>query len=58
MLILTNNKISDIENLEYIKKLPNLEYLDLRHNDIVKKIKPNEFGNNIRVLLKDNLLLK
>lgn len=57
-LILTNNKISDIENLEYIKKLPNLEYLDLRHNDIVKKIKPNEFGNNIRVLLKDNLLLK
>ncbi len=57
-LILTNNKISDIENLEYIKKLPNLKYLDLRYNDIVKKIKPNEFGNNIRVLLKENLLLK
>lgn len=57
-LILTNNKISEFENLEYIKKLPNLEYLDLRHNDIVKKIKLNEFGNNIRVLLKDTQILK
>ena len=57
-LILTNNKISDLKNLEYIKALPNLEYLDLRYNDIVKKINPNEFDKNIRVLLKDYLILK
>ncbi len=57
-LILTNNKISELENLEYIKALRNLEYLDLRYNDIVKKINPNEFDKNIRVLLKDYLILK
>lgn len=57
-LILTNNKISKLENLEYIKNLPNLEYLDLRYNDIVKKINPNEFDRNIKVLLKDYLILK
>ncbi|MFX0106605.1 MAG: leucine-rich repeat domain-containing protein [Candidatus Hodarchaeota archaeon] len=57
-LILTNNKISELQNLEYIKALPNLEYLDLRYNDIVKKINPNEFDKNIRVLLNDFLILK
>ncbi|MFX1552858.1 MAG: hypothetical protein ACFFBV_02945 [Promethearchaeota archaeon] len=57
-LILTNNKISELENLEYIKALRNLEYLDLRYNDIVNKINPYEFDTNIRVLLKDYLILK
>ncbi len=57
-LILTNNKISELKNLEYIKKLPNLEYLDLRYNDIAKKINPNDFNQNIRVLLNDYLILK
>ncbi len=57
-LILTNNKISELENLEYIKALRNLEYLDLRYNDIVNKINPHEFDTNIRVLLKDYLILK
>jgi Leucine-rich repeat (LRR) protein len=57
-LILTNNKISELKNLDYIKALPNLEYLDLRYNGIVNKINPNEFDKNIRVLLKDYLVLK
>lgn len=57
-LILTNNKISKLENVEIIKSLPNLEYLDLRYNDIAKKINPEEFDKNIRVVLKDYLILK
>ncbi|UCD01374.1 MAG: hypothetical protein JSV23_10940 [Promethearchaeota archaeon] len=57
-LILTNNKISELKNLEYIKKIPNLEYLDLRYNDIVKNVNLNEFDKKIRVLLKDDLILK
>jgi len=57
-LILTNNKISNLENLEIIKSLPNLVYLDLRYNDITKKINPKEFDKNIRVILKDYLILK
>ncbi len=57
-LILTNNKISKLENVEIIKSLPNLVYLDLRYNDITKKINLKEFDKNIRVLLKDNLILK
>jgi len=57
-LILTNNKISKLENVETIKSLPNLVYLDLRYNDIIKKINPKEFNKNIRVLLKDYLILK
>ncbi len=57
-LILTNNKISKLENVETIKSLPNLVYLDLRYNDIIKKINPKEFNKNIRVLLKNYLILK
>jgi len=57
-LILTNNRISELKNLEYIKKLPNLEYLDLRYNDIAKNINPNDFNQNIRVLLNEFLILK
>ncbi|MFX0140499.1 MAG: leucine-rich repeat domain-containing protein [Candidatus Hodarchaeota archaeon] len=57
-LILTNNKICELENLDYFKELPNLQYLDLRYNDIVKKINPNDFDKNLRVLLKDYLILQ
>ncbi len=57
-LILTNNKISKLENAEIIKSLPNLEYIDLRYNDISKKINSMEFDKTIRVLLKDDLILK
>ncbi len=55
-LVLTNNKISELENLESIKKLQHLKYLDLRNNDIVKKIHSNEFEPRIRVLLKDSYI--
>ena len=38
--------------------LDELEYLDLRGNEIVKKIHLNEFGSKLRVLLKDSLIIK
>ena len=57
-LILINNNISEKKNLCYIKKLTDLEYLDLRGNEIVKKIHLNEFGSKLRVLLKDSLIIK
>lgn len=57
-LILINNNISEKKNLCYIKKLTDLEYLDLRGNEIVKKIRLNEFGSKLRVLLKDSLIIK
>ncbi|MFW9879677.1 MAG: leucine-rich repeat domain-containing protein [Candidatus Thorarchaeota archaeon] len=52
-LIVSNNKLSADINLYYIKNLPNLIYLDLRGNDIVDKIKPNDFNPQTRVLLRD-----
>ena len=58
-LILTNNEISELENIEIIKSLPNLVYLDLRDNDIVKKINSKDFDEkNIRIILNDYLILK
>jgi hypothetical protein len=55
-LILRNNRISDQENLEYINKMPNLKYLDLRGNEIVKKVRKNDFNPNIQVLLQDSYI--
>ncbi|MFX1380213.1 MAG: leucine-rich repeat domain-containing protein [Promethearchaeota archaeon] len=55
-LILTNNNISEIENLNYIKSLPHLEYLDLRGNELGKKISIKEFDPKIKVLLKESYL--
>ena len=53
-LILKNNRISNHENLEYFNKMPNLKYLDLRGNEIVKTIKKNDFNPSLRVLMHDS----
>ncbi|MFX0000538.1 MAG: hypothetical protein ACFE9Q_08865 [Candidatus Hodarchaeota archaeon] len=53
-LILRNNKIIEKENLNYFKRLSNLEFLDLRGNELAKKIKLNEFDPKINVLLTDS----
>jgi len=55
-LILTNNNISEIENLNYIKSLLNLEYLDLRGNELGNKISSDEFDQKIKVLLKESYI--
>ncbi|MFW9874453.1 MAG: hypothetical protein ACFFG0_15210 [Candidatus Thorarchaeota archaeon] len=55
-LIINNNKLSAEVNLDYLKNLPNLIYLDLRGNDIVNNIKPNDFPPKTRVLLKDSYI--
>lgn len=57
-IILTNNNISNKNNIDYIKKLPKLEYLDLRGNSIVNKIHSFKFDSKIRVLLKDEIIIK
>jgi len=51
-LIISNNKISDLVNLKYLKQLPKLQYLDLCGNSIVDVVKKDDFNPNIRVLLK------
>ncbi len=53
-LILKNNRISNHENLEYINNMPNLKYLDLRGNEIVKIVKKNDFNPSLRVLMHDS----
>ncbi len=55
-LILTNNNISEMENLNYILSLKNLQYLDLRGNELGKEIKLDKFDKNIKVLLEDSFL--
>lgn len=55
-LIINNNKLNAEVNLDYLKNLPNLIYLDLRGNDIVNNIKPNDFPPKTRVLLKDSYI--
>jgi hypothetical protein len=55
-LILTNNNISEKKNLNYILSLPNLQYLDLRGNPLIKEINPSEIDKKIKVLLKDSFL--
>ncbi|MFX1391555.1 MAG: hypothetical protein ACFE9Z_15935 [Promethearchaeota archaeon] len=55
-LILSKNNISNIENLEYLKEFQNIEYLDLRNNEIADKIHSNDFNPGIRVLLKDSYI--
>lgn len=57
-VILANNKISNKNNLDYIKKLPKLEYLDLRGNEITNKIQSYKLNSKIRVLLKDEIIIK
>ncbi|MFX1375827.1 MAG: hypothetical protein ACFFA0_08450 [Promethearchaeota archaeon] len=55
-LILTNNQLSIENNLNYLKKLPNLIYLDIRGNPITKYINSNDFPPHIHVLFKDSYL--
>jgi Leucine-rich repeat (LRR) protein len=55
-VILTNNKISDLKNINTLKALPKLDYLDLRGNEIAKKITLNEFDSKIRVILDDSYI--
>lgn len=57
-LILTNNNLSNKKNIDYLKNLPKLEYLDLRGNDIVNKIHSLNFDSKLRVLLKDEIIIK
>jgi hypothetical protein len=57
-IILANNKITKIKNIEFLKEMPNLVYIDLRYNKIIEKIKPKEFDENIRLILKDYVILK
>lgn len=53
-LILINNKINEEINLKYLKSFPNLQYLDLRGNSIIKKLAPSDFNLSTRVILKDS----
>jgi len=50
-LILSNNKIEDIKNIKYLKKLVNLQFIDLCGNNITKNVEVNDFNPNCRVLL-------
>ncbi|MFX1452803.1 MAG: leucine-rich repeat domain-containing protein, partial [Promethearchaeota archaeon] len=55
-LYVFNNKIRDLKNLEYIKDIPNLKYLDLSGNPIIKHLSTDFFNNekfgNIEIVLK------
>ncbi|MFX1314973.1 MAG: hypothetical protein ACFE9T_03860 [Promethearchaeota archaeon] len=56
-VILVNNKINDSENINYLKSLPNLEYLDLRGNNIAKNIKLDEFKTpKLRLILNNSYI--
>ena len=48
---MSNNFIQNIENLEYIKKMSNLKYLDIAGNRITDKLIPQDF-ENLEVNLK------
>ena len=56
-LYLANNKI-DIENLEFFKIFPKLEFLDIHRNPIAEKIKIQEIRKKLNVKIKKNLLFE
>lgn len=43
-LYISNNKIDAPKNIDYLKEIPSLRYVDLGGNEIVKKINPHEFN--------------
>ena len=52
-LYLSNNKIKDEINLEYIRLLPNLTYIDITGNELAKKVSCEDFKDNVHVKLSD-----
>lgn len=55
-LILANNEISEIENMNYIKNFLKIKYVDLRGNEIGRKINLSDFDSNIKILLEDDYI--
>ena len=56
-MYLSNNKLSDPNNIEYLSQLPNLEFIDLRGNEIAKIINVSDLNPKIKIL-KDSYLEK
>lgn len=54
-LDLSNNKISNPQNIEYLKQLPLLEFIDLRGNEIANIINVSDFRPEIRILKESSL---
>ena len=52
-IYISNNEITDEINLEYIRMLPNLNYLDITGNELAKKVRCEDFKNNLHVKLTD-----
>lgn len=51
-LILTNNKIKEQDNLPILNDLPQLEYLDICGNEVIKYLNQSKFNPRIRILSK------
>jgi len=52
-LYISNNKLVDVINLQYIKTIPNLTYVDIRGNELAKKVNCDDFNEEIKVNFSD-----
>lgn len=53
-LYISNNKIADVINLQYIKTMPNLTYIDISGNELTKKVSCDDFKEGLNVKLSDS----
>jgi Leucine-rich repeat (LRR) protein len=52
-LYISNNKIVDLINLQYIKAMQNLTYIDIRGNELAKKVSCDDFNEDLKVNFSD-----
>jgi hypothetical protein len=45
----------DPQNIEYLKQIPQLEFIDLRGNELANIIKSNDFSSKTKVLVESSL---